>query len=481
MLFQTSTFALFFIVVFAVYWGWGKGIRMRQNGWLLLVSYFFYGCWDWRFLGLLAFSTLLDYFSAIRIEQATSDRRRFQWLWISIVINLGLLGAFKYFDFFSTSFSQLMAKMGFESHPLLLHWILPIGISFYTFHGLSYVVDVYYKRIQADRNLIDYSLFVSFFPLLVAGPIERATHLLPQLKKPRIFNRVAATDGMRQLLWGLFKKVVVADNCALIANAVFESPGEWGGAGLWLGVFCFTIQIYGDFSGYSDMAIGLARLLGIDLIRNFRFPYFSRSIAEFWRRWHVSLSSWFRDYLYIPLGGNKVGMAAQVRNTWIIFLISGLWHGANWTFICWGALNALYFMPILLAGKNRMFLDDVHGRWLPSVNDALRIAFTFVQVMLAWVLFRSESLTEAMQVYSGMFNPSDWLKGDFSLLLGVPKTLLMVCLMLLAEWFGRRGTHALQLLDGIRFAPMRWSVYYLILLALVWFDGVQQQFIYFQF
>jgi alginate O-acetyltransferase complex protein AlgI len=481
MLFQTSAFALFFLVVFAVHWGWGRGMRGRQNGWLLLVSYFFYGCWDWRFLGLLAFSTLLDFFSALRIESASSDRLRLRWLWISIAINLGLLGVYKYFDFFSSSFSELMAAVGFESHPFLLNWILPIGISFYTFHGLSYVVDVYYRRIQADRNLIDYGLFVSFFPLLVAGPIERATHLLPQLKVPRTFNRVAATDGMRQLLWGLFKKVVVADNCALIANTVFDAPEGWGGAGLWLGVFCFTIQIYGDFSGYSDMAIGLARLLGIDLIRNFRFPYFSRSIAEFWRRWHISLSSWFRDYVYIPLGGNKVGIAAQLRNTWIIFLLSGLWHGANWTFVCWGALNALYFMPILLAGKNRLFLDDVPGRWTPGAADALRIALTFVQVMLAWVLFRSESLSQALAVYAGMFNPSDWMKGDYGLLLGVPKTLLMIGLMTVVEWFGRHGNHALQLLDRVHYAPIRWAVYYLLLLVLVWFDGVQQQFIYFQF
>jgi len=374
-----------------------------------------------------------------------------------------------------------MAGLGFVSQPLLLHWILPIGISFYTFHGLSYVVDVYYRRIPADRNLIDYGLFVSFFPLLVAGPIERATHLLPQLKVPRTFNRVAAIDGMRQLLWGLFKKVVVADNCALVANTVFDAPQGWGGAGLWLAVFCFTIQIYCDFSGYSDMAIGLARLLGIDLIRNFRFPYFSRSISEFWRRWHISLTSWFRDYVYIPLGGNKLGVAAQLRNTWIIFLLSGLWHGANWTFICWGALNALYFMPVLLAGKNRQFLDDTPGKWIPGAADTFRIALTFIQIMLAWVLFRSQNLSQAFAFYGGMFNPKDWMMGDFKSLLGVPKTLSFAILMLGAEWIGRKGNHPLELLNRVEYAPIRWAVYYLLLLALVWFDGVQQQFIYFQF
>jgi D-alanyl-lipoteichoic acid acyltransferase DltB (MBOAT superfamily) len=229
------------------------------------------------------------------------------------------------------------------------------------------------------------------------------------------------------------------------------------------------------------MAIGLARMLGIDLIRNFRFPYFSRSIAEFWRRWHISLSSWFRDYVYIPLGGNKVGIAAQLRNTWIIFLLSGLWHGANWTFVCWGALNALYFMPIMLAGKNRLFLDDVPGRWIPGAADTRRIVLTFVQVMLAFVLFRSESLSQALFVYARLINPTDWMKGDYTLLLGVPKTLLMIGLMTVVEWFGRHGNHALQLLDRVHYAPIRWAVYYLLLLALVWFDGVQQQFIYFQF
>lgn len=322
MLFNSISFAIFLPIVFALYWLLRKNLKF-QNILLLVASYYFYGCWDWRFMFLLGFSTFLDYYSGIKIEEATSQHLKKIWLTISIGINLGFLGFFKYYNFFADSFAEMLNGFGFEVHPWTLQIILPVGISFYTFHGLSYIIDIYYGRLKAERNIVDYSVFVSFFPLLVAGPIERATHLLPQIKKKRVFDYSQAVDGMRQILWGLFKKMVIADNCAIYANEIFSNPESQSGSNLVLGAIFFTFQIYGDFSGYSDIALGVARLFGINLLKNFNYPYFSRDIAEFWRRWHISLSTWFRDYLYIPLGGSKGGNWMRVRNTFIIFIVSG--------------------------------------------------------------------------------------------------------------------------------------------------------------
>ena len=322
MLFNSISFAIFLPVVFFLYWFATKGNVRRQNILLLIASYFFYACWDWRFLFLLIFSTLLDYFTGIRIHESTTKSKSRAWMWLSLVINLGFLGVFKYYNFFITSFADGLAMAGIKIHYPTISVILPVGISFYTFHGISYVLDIYYKRIQPEKNFVDYSVFVSFFPLLVAGPIERATHLLPQIIRERKFEYSKAVDGLRQILWGLFKKIVIADNCAEYANQIFNNSESYHGGILVLGAVLFAFQIYGDFSGYSDIALGTARLFGIDLLRNFAFPYFSRDIAEFWRRWHISLSSWFRDYLYIPLGGSQGGKWMKVRNTFIIFLVS---------------------------------------------------------------------------------------------------------------------------------------------------------------
>jgi D-alanyl-lipoteichoic acid acyltransferase DltB (MBOAT superfamily) len=389
MLFNSLSFALFLPVVFILYWFATKKQVRSQNILLLVSSYFFYACWDWRFLFLLAFSTGLDYYTGIKIFEAERKFIRKCWLWVSISINLGFLGFFKYYDFFASSFAQSAGYLGYEVSPWTLNLILPVGISFYTFHGLSYVLDIYYRRINVERNFIDYAVFVCFFPLLVAGPIERATHLLPQVKQKRTFEYAKAVDGLRQILWGLFKKIVIADNCAQYANMCFDNPGVFPGSALLMGAVFFSFQIYCDFSGYSDIALGTARLFGIELLRNFAYPYFSRDIAEFWRRWHISLTSWFRDYLYIPLGGSKGGKWMQIRNTFIIFIVSGFWHGANYTFIIWGALNALYFLPLLILKKNRDHMDITsRGRTFPSLTTFFQMMGTFWLVVLTWVFFQ---------------------------------------------------------------------------------------------
>ena len=374
MLFNSISFAIFLPIIFVLYWFFTNKSLKLQNLLLLVASFYFYSCWDWRFVFLLLFSILLDYFSGIKMENSKNSNERKFWLWLSIGINLGFLGLFKYYNFFAENFAEMLQNFGLKVNPWTLKVILPVGISFYTFHGLSYVLDIYFKRIKAERNFVEYAVFVSFFPLLVAGPIERATHLLPQIKVKREFSYEKAVDGMRQILWGLFKKMVIADNCAVFANQIFANSATASGSELVLGALFFTFQIYGDFSGYSDIAIGTARLFGFSLMRNFNYPYFSRDIAEFWRRWHISLSSWFRDYLYIPLGGSQGGMWMKVRNTFIIFLVSGFWHGANWTFIVWGLLNAIYFLPLLLQNKNRSNLGEIEMGWnVNSVKTILNI------------------------------------------------------------------------------------------------------------
>ena len=436
MFFNSLSFAVFLPVVFLLYWFVFNKNKTTQNTVLIIASYYFYSCWDWRFLFLLIFSTLLDYFSAIMMENSNSQSKRKFWLWLTIAINLGFLGIFKYYDFFAQSLAELLNGFGLKAHPYLLQLVLPVGISFYTFHGLSYVIDIYYKRIKAERNFIDYSLFVSYFPLLVAGPIERATHLLPQVKVKRNFNFEKAKEGIHQIVWGLVKKVVIADSCAMYANEVFNNHEQMNSLSLILGAIYFAFQIYGDFSGYSDIALGTSKLFGIDLLKNFNYPYFSRDIAEFWRRWHISLSSWFKDYLYIPLGGSKGGKWMQVRNTFIIFLVSGFWHGANWTFIAWGLLNAIYFLPLLLLNKNRSNLNDIHFQWnTKGLTTILNIILTFSITTFAWIFFRAKSISDAILYSKNMFTN---LKFDIQYLANdryTPELLLLIGIFVLVEWF----------------------------------------------
>lgn len=441
MLFNSWEFALFLPAVFALYWIISGKRLQWQNILLLAASYFFYSCWDWRFLFLLIFSTGLDYFTGLMVSDSDGFKKKF-WFWLSIGVNLGFLGVFKYYNFFAESFAELLSNFGFKAHAATLNVILPVGISFYTFHGLSYVIDIYKGRISPEKNFVTYSLFVSYFPLLVAGPIERATHLLPQIKRERHFDYQKAMDGFHQVLWGLFKKVVIADSCAQYANAVFDAPNGQNSISLILGAVYFAFQIYGDFSGYSDIALGTSKMFGIDLLRNFNYPYFSRDIAEFWRRWHISLSSWFRDYLYIPLGGSKGGIWMKIRNTFIIFLVSGFWHGANWTFIVWGFLNALYFLPLLLRNSNR---NNMHiaaeGRFLPSAREFLAIGFTFALTVFAWIFFRAQSIAHAFDYISGIF------KFDFSKIqtLAIDRRahelLPLIAVFVIVEWLSRQHEH----------------------------------------
>ena len=475
MLFNKIEFAFFSPLVFLIYWlVFGKNLKW-QNLFLLATSFFFFACFDWRFLFLLIFSILLDFSIAKKIYKSTHNKKT--WLWISIVVNLCFLGFFKYFNFFVDSFSELISFFGFKPNFWSLKIILPIGISFYIFHGLSYVIDVYNQKIRPVNSIVDYSLFVSFFPLLVAGPIERATHLLPQIQNKRSFDYSKSISGLRQILWGLVKKIVIADNCAIYVNQIFENPNEYSGSSLIIGIILFSFQIYGDFSGYSDIALGTSKLFGIDLLKNFNYPYFSRDIAEFWRRWHISLSSWFRDYLYIPLGGSQGGMWMKVRNTFIIFLVSGFWHGANWTFIIWGLLNAIYFLPLLLQNKNRSNLGEIEMGWdLNSVKTILNILGTFVLTTIAWIFFRAKSISEALGYIQKMVTDfhfdSQYLSNErYSF-----ELLFLVLVFVLVEWFNRSK---IEPLSG-KASWVKVTLAIMALLALGVYSDYKE-FIYFQF
>ena len=484
MLFNSFEYLLFLPIVFLLYW-FVFDYAMRkckrqllwQNLFVVVASYIFYGWWDWRFLILIAITTLLSFLSGIGIEYAPTQRGKKAVMIANIVLNLGILGIYKYYDFFATQFARLF---GIESDFLLLHLILPVGISFYTFQALSYSIDVYRKQIEPTHDIVAFTAFLSFFPQLVAGPIERATNLLPQFQKKRTFDYAIAVDGMRQILWGLFKKIVVADNCATYVDTVFADISNQSGSTLLLAAVLFTFQIYGDFSGYSDIAIGTAKLFGIKLMRNFNVPYFSRDIAEFWRRWHISLTTWFRDYVYIPLGGSRPDTSSlspnslfassptaytkciAVRNTFIIFLLSGFWHGANWTFVLWGAYHALLFVPLLLMGKNRRYRDD-NQTW----SDIPKMVGTFLLVMVGWILFRSPDTLCFVDYLSGIWDSSLLSMPFVENALHLAVTGIAIALMLWMEWKNR--------------LPNRWWMYYALTLAIWWFAGQDIDFIYFQF
>ncbi len=478
MLFNSIEFAIFLPTVFILYWfATNKNLRV-QNFFLLIVSYIFYGWWDWRFLSLIVFSSFVDYFIGVQLTRQQDPIRRKLLLLTSIVVNLGFLGFFKYYNFFVDSFVDAFTFFGGSFSASTLNIVLPVGISFYTFQTLSYSIDVYRKQLEPTHDIIAFFAFVSFFPQLVAGPIERATNLLPQFYRKRCFDYAQAVDGMRQILWGLFKKIVIADNCAQYANDIFNNYPDYSGSTLLLGAVFFAFQIYGDFSGYSDIAIGTARLFGFDLMRNFAFPYFSRDIAEFWRRWHISLSTWFRDYLYIPLGGSRGGTWMKVRNTFIIFVVSGFWHGANWTFLAWGFLNACYFLPLLLSNQNRTHLGTAaEGRWLPNVREFFQISLTFLLTLVAWIFFRSASILDAFAYIGNMLSTSLWAVPEVF----PRKIILFIGFFVLIEWMQRDKQHALQL-DNVQVPRfVRWGWYNALIFVIFWFGGSQQEFIYFQF
>ena len=510
MLFNSLTYALFLPIVFLLYWfvfdyamRGCKRQLLWQNLLIVVASYIFYGWWDWRFLILIAITTILSFLSGIGIEKAPTQRGKKAIMIANIVVNLGILGVYKYYDFFAMQFARLF---GIESDFLLLHLILPVGISFYTFQALSYSIDVYRKQLEPTHDIISFTAFLSFFPQLVAGPIERATNLLPQFQKKRTFDYAQAVDGMRQILWGLFKKIVVADNCATYVDQVFAELGSHSGSTLLLAAILFTFQIYGDFSGYSDIAIGTAKLFGIKLMRNFNVPYFSRDIAEFWRRWHISLTTWFRDYVYIPLGGSRPDISSRspianrlspttytkciaVRNTFIIFLLSGFWHGANWTFLLWGAYHALLFVPLLLMNKNRRYRDTVATTTLPdgttktklfpTLKESLQMLVTFVLVVFGWIIFRATGMKTLTTWMTGIFDRTlfsiPWLMNrQFYIPLAIA-----IFLMLLVEWINRKQTHGFVL--HVKYKWLRLIIYYLLIFAIIANFGQEQSFIYFQF
>jgi D-alanyl-lipoteichoic acid acyltransferase DltB (MBOAT superfamily) len=482
MLFNSIDFAIFLPIVFLLYWfATDKKLKL-QNFLIVVASYIFYGWWDWRFLFLILFSTIIDYLVGRKLSKEENDTKRKYLLWTSLLVNLGFLGFFKYYNFFLDNFVVAFSFFGTEIKANSLNVILPIGISFYTFQTLSYSIDVYKRKLEPCKDFIAFSAYVCFFPQLVAGPIERAKNLLPQFYEKRTFNYSKAVDGMRQILWGLFKKIVIADSCAEYANMIFNNSEDYSGSTLVLGAIFFTFQIYGDFSGYSDIAIGTSRLFGFNLKQNFNFPYFSRDIAEFWRRWHISLSTWFKDYLYIPLGGSRGGTLTKIRNTFIIFIVSGFWHGANWTFIVWGALNAIYFLPLLLTNKNRNNLETIaKGKLFPSLKELSFMLLTFGLTVFAWIFFRANNIRHAISYISEILSPSLFSTPKFYGMRSALTTIILVIIFVLVEWKGREGQYAIAHL-GLKWKrPLRYVMYYSIIFAIFWFMGKEQQFIYFQF
>lgn len=463
-------------MVLLLYWFvFNRSLRL-QNLLLLVASYFFYGWWSWKFMGLLALSTLLDFSYGFGVA-STNKKKAKLFLWLSIINNLGILGIFKYYNFFALQFKEGLELLGLHSNPVLLNIMLPVGISFYTFHGMSYVFDIYRGKIRPVTNIIDYAVFVGFFPLLVAGPIERASHLLPQVQTPRKFNKQQTTEGLRLILWGLFKKIVIADSLAETVNYTFGHYQELDGYSLVSGAIAFSFQIYGDFSGYSDIAIGTAKLMGFELLSNFRFPYFSRDIAEFWRRWHISLTSWFRDYLYIPLGGSKEGKIKTVRNVFIIFLVSGFWHGANWTFIIWGFIHACLFLPILLLDKNRNHVNDIvaQNKVLPNLKELGQMLVTFSLVTITWVFFRADNLSSATGYISYMI--TNIIKHPGNIETKYLDIFLYILPLVAGDWLLRHNERSLstRVLNFIVITILFW------LIILKAFGGLEIQFIYFRF
>ena len=483
MLFNSLDFAIFLPIVFILYWFVAHKNLKSQNTLIVVASYVFYGWWDWRFLSLIIFSTVVDYLIGQRLRSEDKQSKRKVLLWTSIVVNLGFLGFFKYYNFFLENFIDTFSLFGMQISSNSLNIILPVGISFYTFQTLSYTIDVYRKKLEPTQDFIAFSSFVCFFPQLVAGPIERATNLLPQFYKKRTFVYHKAVDGMRQILWGLFKKIVIADNCAEYANQIFDNSADMNGSALVLGAIFFTFQIYGDFSGYSDIAIGTSRLFGFDLKQNFATPYFSRDIAEFWRRWHISLSTWFRDYLYIPLGGSRGGTWMKVRNTFAIFLVSGFWHGANWTFIIWGALNAIYFLPLLLTNNNRKNLGVVaEGKLFPSFRELFAMLTTFMLTVFAWIFFRSEDLNHAFSYIGGIFSKNILSIPSFEGRMDALITMVLISIFLLIEWLGRNGKYGIEQTLISNNIYIRVFIYFLLVnMILLYTKNGSQAFIYFQF
>ena len=482
MLFNSFEFLIFLPIVFLLYWFVFKG-RQAQNLLIVAASYVFYGWWTWRFLVLIFITTLLSYLSGILIEKY---RDKSKWICgTNIAINIGILCYYKYVNFFAENLQAVVNQFGNQLDWVTLDIILPVGISFYTFQALSYTIDVYRRDTTATKDFISFTSFISFFPQLVAGPIERSTHLLPQFLKPRVFDYANAVIGMRQILWGFFKKLIIADNCAQLANSIFDNFQSCNASLLLLGALFFTFQIYGDFSGYSDIAIGTARLFGIDLIKNFNLPYFSRDIAEFWRRWHISLNKWFIDYVYIPLGGSRVAKSKMIRNILIVFLLSGLWHGANWTFVMWGLYNGVLIALLTMFNLNQKRSEIIsEQRFFPPIKEVGQMLLTFTLVVIGWIFFRAENISQATDYIVRMCDSSILSIPNFRELglsfIKISYTLFFVILLQLIDWGQRKREFGLEI-SNIKYRAIRWGIYLIFLLIFAVFAGGQEEFIYFQF
>ncbi|MHA8065589.1 MBOAT family O-acyltransferase [Aquirufa sp. ROCK2-A2] len=485
MLFNSIHYLIFLPIVYTIFWLIPysknfKNIIQKQNFLLLISSYIFYAFWDIRFLLLLIFSTFLDYFSGLKIYHSENPRNKKIWFWISIISNLSVLLVFKYFNFFVANISNSFESIGIHVNIITLQIALPVGISFYTFHGISYVIDIFQNKTEPEKNLLNYSLFVCFFPLLVAGPIERAQHLIPQLKTLKKFNRQQSVMGLQQILWGFFKKIVIADNCAIYVNQIFNNYNEHNSLTLLLGAVLFSFQIYGDFSGYSDIALGSARLFGIELLNNFNYPYFSKNIADFWKRWHISLTSWFRDYLYIPMGGNRVSKLKQIYNTIVVFTVSGFWHGANWTYIFWGFLNSIFILPNNLALKLPAFHNQ-QSSFTHKMVSSFQIAFNFLLISLIWVFFRSPDIGSAFDFIFQIFTK------DFSIMISLmgkrhlSQVLILIFSFYAFEFIGRKHLCPLYQANLWKSKTLKWIFYYMIIFLILYYYRGNSEFIYFQF
>ena len=483
MVFNSLEFFIFLPIVFALYWFIFQKHLKAQNILILVASYVFYGLWDWRFLSLILLSTIVDYFVALKIYELDEPKKRKRWLWVSVIFNIGLLGFFKYFNFFVSSWIDMWSIFGHEmKNTWTLKVILPVGISFYTFQTMSYSFDVYYKKLKPTSDFLSFAAFVSFFPQLVAGPIERASNLLSQILNKRVFSYDQAVGGLKLILWGLFKKMVIADALAPMVDDIFSNYSQHSASTLILGVTMFSFQVYGDFSGYSDIAIGTAKLFGVELMSNFRFPNFSRNVAEYWQRWHVSLSTWFRHYVYIPLGGSKVSKLKSVRNICIVFLVSGFWHGANWTFIFWGAFHALAFIPVFLMGRNAIYKDSVVGEqtFLPSLTEVGQVLLTFGIVTFSRIFFRSESITSAFGYIHQIFSNFSYESYHHPMGYRMIDYYVLMALFVVYEYIIRKDERS-----PFKFKSrvVRFVAYTAVILLMLLFfdDGVDRSFIYFQF
>lgn len=483
MLFNTLDFAIFLPIVFFIYWIIGKERLKTQNFLILIASYIFYGLWDWRFLFLIIGSTIVDYLVGIAIHNNNNEKKRKAWLWVSVIFNISLLGFFKYYNFFASSFIDMFQLFGYTiKSTWTLNIILPVGISFYTFQTMSYSLDIYYKRIEPTKDFFGFATFVAFFPQLVAGPIERASNLLGQVINKRTYNSKQIVEGLKLILWGLFKKMVIADGLAPIVDDIFANQSDYSASTLILGVTFFSFQVYGDFSGYSDIAIGTSKLFGFELMSNFKFPNFSRNVAEYWQRWHISLSTWFRHYIYIPLGGSRVSKLISIRNISIVFLVSGFWHGANWTFIFWGAFHALAFIPVFLLGRNAIYKNSVvaQNSILPSFKEIIQVISTFAIVTFSRIFFRSESLTDSFNYITRIFAHFEYKEYEHPLGYRMIDYFILIAIFVCYEYLIRKDER-----NPFKFKSkiVRFIAYTVVIFAILLFydSGFDRSFIYFQF